>query len=665
MTESNRPNVSYDDEQFIALTLRYLDGFTSPEEQSAIVEQLQSHPARRDQFVMLCRHAGMLHETFRAEAEGNDAFIMIDSELPENTSGRWRAESGEPPIHDSASSIQDSASNPQSPIPNSSHDHSPVSVPSFAPVSGFQGGESHATVGYFSSGWPVAYLVATVVLGVGLLIGAIVHVSTPAQVAVQSPPDTRNKLAPEPKMDFVGRITGMVDCRWVQSPESRVQSPESSSRLSSFVSLGDRFALSSGLMEITYDTGAKVILQGPVTYEVESTAGGFLSVGKLTARVEKRSEIRDRKSEIRNQKSPDLWPLTSDLFAIRTPTAIVTDLGTEFGVEVDQSGATQSHVFRGSVRVQELSADGTVTDASHVLHENQSARVAGDRAAKIVVIENAKRTDFVRDILKPSMKALDLADIVAGGDGCSGLRGRGIDSTDGRPTDTTRKDTNLKDYGPIAGDGKYHRVEMLPLVDGVFIPAGRSGAVQVDSAGHTFAEFGETDGTTGMNIWAGGTVPVPTSSMPSHVSSLLASLPPSQTLAPTRLGGIDYAAPGRGLIFLHANNGITFDLEAIRRVNPDFKLLRFRATAGNVEPVSQTGAAAGYADLWVLVDGQVRFRRRGINGCSGAFPILFSVAENDRFLTLAATDGGNTMAGDWILFGNPVLEMVTSKQKGE
>ena len=31
---------------------------------------------------------------------------------------------------------------------------------------------------------------------------------------------------------------------------------------------------SSGLLEITYDTGAKVILQGPVTYEVESKDGG-------------------------------------------------------------------------------------------------------------------------------------------------------------------------------------------------------------------------------------------------------------------------------------------------------------------------------------------------------------------------------------------------------
>ena len=46
----------------------------------------------------------------------------------------------------------------------------------------------------------------------------------------------------------------MVDCKW--NGGSRV-------------SLGQKCHLASGLMEITYDTGAKVILQGPVTYEVE------------------------------------------------------------------------------------------------------------------------------------------------------------------------------------------------------------------------------------------------------------------------------------------------------------------------------------------------------------------------------------------------------------
>ena len=71
----------------------------------------------------------------------------------------------------------------------------------------------------------------------------------------------------------------MVDCKWAGAA---LDSPG--------VPLGRKYELASGLMEITYDTGAKVILQGPVTYEVESPNGGFLSVGKLTAKLEKKAE---------------------------------------------------------------------------------------------------------------------------------------------------------------------------------------------------------------------------------------------------------------------------------------------------------------------------------------------------------------------------------------
>ena len=111
----------------------------------------------------------------------------------------------------------------------------------------------------------------------------------------------------------------MVDCQFVEGSGFRVQGsglPSPAGRgaggeggsdglhpssfiphPSSLVCLGDKFALASGLMEITYDTGAKVILQGPVTYEVESAAGGFLSLGKLTARVEKKGDEEREKGE--------------------------------------------------------------------------------------------------------------------------------------------------------------------------------------------------------------------------------------------------------------------------------------------------------------------------------------------------------------------------------
>ena len=109
------------------------------------------------------------------------------------------------------------------------------------------------TVGWFSSGWPVAYLIATVICGVSLLIGSLVPVSQPEQVARQ--PSVPGRVLIEPKMEPVGRITGMVHCRWAD--------PSKAPGGYDHVSLRRRFELESGLMEITYDTGAKIILQGP------------------------------------------------------------------------------------------------------------------------------------------------------------------------------------------------------------------------------------------------------------------------------------------------------------------------------------------------------------------------------------------------------------------
>ena len=146
---------------------------------------------------------------------------------------------------------------------------SPVVAPQPAPILGFLGTAAHGTAAYLCSGWPLAYLLATVIFGVGLLIGSHVYVSQPVQIARQS--SVPNRSVVEPKMEPVGKITGMVDCQWLDSPKSEIRNPKEIQNQKSeiinqksLVSLGDKYALASGLMEITYDTGAKVILQGPV-----------------------------------------------------------------------------------------------------------------------------------------------------------------------------------------------------------------------------------------------------------------------------------------------------------------------------------------------------------------------------------------------------------------
>jgi hypothetical protein len=261
----------------------------------------------------------------------------------------------------------------------------PVPIPSIDPT-------VPAAFGYLSSGWPVAYLVATVIFAIGLLVGAMVHVSQPPHVV--------RDIAPQPSVfpadpAAVARITAMVDCVW-EGSEGRVQGSGTSHQKlgiinqKSILRLGDRLALRSGLLQITYNTGAKVILQGPVTYEVESAAGGYLSIGKLTAKLEKKSEVRGQRSEPANEK-----------FAVRTPTAIVTDLGTEFGIEVERDGLCRVQVFQGEVEAAPL-RDGKPVGRSRRLVEGQSARIVGsrpieERAVKIIDAANqADSKPFVR-----------------------------------------------------------------------------------------------------------------------------------------------------------------------------------------------------------------------------------------------------------------------------
>ena len=240
----------------------------------------------------------------------------------------------------------------------------------------YAGTALHGTLGYFSEGIPLAYLLATVVTGLGLLVGSHVYMSGPEQVAHQSDSvRTSNPQSlipnPSPKTPFVGRITGMADCKW--NGASRV-------------SLGQKYELASGLMEITYDTGARVTLQGPVRYEVEAN-GGYLSLGKLTGKLARNDECRMMNDELRTRtsgihhssfivhRSSNPQSLIPNPFVIHTPTATVTDLGTEFGVEVGRDGACEVHVIQGRVRAEpadckSAAANGVVLSSKQAVRFN-------------------------------------------------------------------------------------------------------------------------------------------------------------------------------------------------------------------------------------------------------------------------------------------------------
>jgi len=262
------------------------------------------------------------------------------------------------------------------------------------------------TLGYFSHEIPFSFLVGAVLTGLLVLVAWLVPVSNLKEHAKNSPSITsvnQRHFASDSKMEIVGKITGMVDCKW--------SAPDTETFRGANVLLGRKYALSSGLMEITYDTGAKVILQGPVTYVVESN-GGYLSVGKLTGKLEKKvasgqwsvagesdpksQDPKSAKSEISSPQSVPPEPLLHyPLFTINTPTATVTDLGTEFGVDVDRQGGTQAHVLRGSVEMSIANAKG---DESHkiILTERQAAQVEVGKDNVLVISETMPRLDAFR-----------------------------------------------------------------------------------------------------------------------------------------------------------------------------------------------------------------------------------------------------------------------------
>ena len=585
------------------------DETVSPEQLAELDSLMCTDPASRYRYLDYCRmHASLKAEMRAARATQRVQHQMQTDSIAEQTRNVSAASIASPPF---------------------------VFLP--API--------RSMVAYPSSGWPLAYLVATIALGIGLTIAAVTQVSELKQLVQQPVGPAKSTISRNPPC--VGRITGIADCRWAGAggPENL---KSENRNLNSSVWLGDRFAIRSGLLEITYDTGAKVILQGPVTYEVESAAGGYLAVGKLTAKLEKKEEPGARNEQSLVSRSSLLIPGSS--FAVRTPTAVVTDLGTEFGVEVDEKGFTKSHVFRGTVEVRTVSISGEISKDARILHPSDSAQVETHYGRQIVIVHRTGAVaSFVRTIPQqsqnPLLRQFDLVDVVAGGNGFSDRRNAGIDPRNGQKAVLPlRKPSGLRaDNYRMAGDGKYHRVDGLPFVDGVFIPNGGERPMQIDSSGGLFADFPKTANETGVNIWAGGAIP----------------MPPSAPAIPTKLGDVDYASPGHGLLLMHANNGITFDLQAIRKANQAYRPIRFRAAVGNVETKTDAYERGDTtADVWVLLDGKVRFKLREINSYNGVLSVNIEIGNTNRFLTLVSTDGGNGIPKDWILFGDPRLELL-------
>ena len=106
------------------------------------------------------------------------------------------------------------------------------------------------------------------------------------------------------------------------------------------VKMGDwlkpgEISLVEGNLEITFDSGAVIFLQGRSSLNLETEKRAFLNYGKMSARV----------------------PEEAIGFIVNTPQGTVVDLGTEFAISVDKENAMEVHVIEGEVEADSISGN--------------------------------------------------------------------------------------------------------------------------------------------------------------------------------------------------------------------------------------------------------------------------------------------------------------------
>jgi Protein of unknown function (DUF1553)/Protein of unknown function (DUF1549)/Planctomycete cytochrome C/NPCBM/NEW2 domain len=118
----------------------------------------------------------------------------------------------------------------------------------------------------------------------------------------------------------------------------------------------------------------------------------------------------------------------------------------------------------------------------------------------------------------------------------------------------------------------------------------------------------------------------------------------------TKIGGVDYAEKEHSILGLHANSGITFDLEKIRKTS-GLGGMHFTAALGFG---ADAGAAASRADFTVYVDTELKFQKLKMRKDEFAH-LDIAITATAKTLTLIATDGGDGISNDLLFLGDARL----------
>ena len=428
------------------------------------------------------------------------------------------------------------------------------------------------------------------------------------------------RYAPVRGSEFVATISDSIEAQWADVNESL-------GRGARLTKTSGPWLLRKGVVKLMFDNHTEVLLEGPAEFQITAEDRMRVNYGRLYAIV----------------------PRSALGFSVITPNSTIIDLGTEFGVLAGFDGGTELHVIKGETAL----VAGQHNEKSSVLVKAGVAkRIYGFAASVSDIMPNERL--FIRKIDSEANlvwrgEAVDLADAAGGGGGFGGGKLNG-----GYNPLKGELEVFSEIARPSVGPEAFRPIHSNPLVDGVFVPNGKHGPVRVSTQGHLFENCPATNGEFWQGVfngaWHGGRF----TEIPKHH---------------LRLAGKTYGTGQYAAIYMHANQGITFDLDAIRKSVGGLNLVRFHARAGISESVmdypelivrnAEGRIESPRACFYVLVDGTVRFEKIDVSPEDAAETIDIPLTAQDRFLTLVTTQGSDKMGinHDWTLFAEPVLQV--------
>lgn len=165
--------------------------------------------------------------------------------------------------------------------------------------------------------------------------------------------------------EAVARVAATRNCRW--------RGEAADLGFGASVVGGQLLELETGLAELTFPSGARVVLEGPAAFRIADSETVELFSGRVAAAV----------------------PTESEGFSVKTPRLVVAETGAQFGVIAGADGSDEVHVFEGAVEAKAVDGRGRITGVVNLASlEAARFRSSSHRFARF----NADDESFVRSL---------------------------------------------------------------------------------------------------------------------------------------------------------------------------------------------------------------------------------------------------------------------------